>query len=369
VGGLICCWDDGSVNGNLGPRQWGVVDSQRRPKAVAYHIRKAFAPVRLALGKSTMEAGSLQTLLRVTNSYTFTDLAGFEFRWEWRGKDGTLTSGKNQYRVPPGREESFPLRVSAPREGECLRITVFDPQGFSVQNENFLLSPGAAPAAVGKALGLRGKWVPGAGMRLWDSKGEELLTIAGIVLEQAKSREENQPYGDVHYEPGDGNRVPFTIRRSDAILATGTLRFESGPNWMRIQYELTPVRDLQAREIGLRLKLGDRWSHLTWDRDALWSSVPEGWLDGPRGRAPLHALAQNVTKRNILRLVLEGGDASMEFSPVAGRTNIRFGASDRDVVLSEYTSSGDFLGNFDPPAVVKKLPAGQSQTGGMLVHF
>jgi hypothetical protein len=54
---------------------------------------------------------------------------------------------------------------------------------------------------------------------------------------------------------------------------------------------------------------------------------------------------------------------------MADRTNLRFGASDRDVVLSEYTSSGDFLGNFDPAAVVKKLPAGQSQTGGMLVHF
>jgi hypothetical protein len=59
----------------------------------------------------------------------------------------------------------------------------------------------------------------------------------------------------------------------------------------------------------------------------------------------------------------------MQFSPVAGRTDLRFGASERDVVLSEYTSSGDFLGNFDPAAVVKKLPAGQSQTGGMLVRF
>lgn len=36
VGALICCWDDGSVNGNLGPRQWGLVDSKRQAKDLTF---------------------------------------------------------------------------------------------------------------------------------------------------------------------------------------------------------------------------------------------------------------------------------------------------------------------------------------------
>src|SRR6266545_1193000 len=40
VGALICCWDDGSVNGNLGPRQWGLIDSKRQAKDLTFHVRK-----------------------------------------------------------------------------------------------------------------------------------------------------------------------------------------------------------------------------------------------------------------------------------------------------------------------------------------
>ena len=386
AGGLICCWDDGSVNGNIGPRQWGVVNSQRQPKDVAYHIRKVFAPVRLSLEQPHFEAGRLRASLNIRNLYNFTDLDGYEFRWELRAKGERVAGGSAQYQVAPSAAATFPLDVEAPSGADTLRILVHDPQGYFVQNEDFAVTPAAAalPASAildkagvtarpGRPKSFRLDWRPGSGLSVRTPKGEELLAVVGLVLEHGKTRKENVPLGLVTY--GDPRReaerlvVPFRAVGDGATLAEGQLTFEAGVSWLRASYEMTPVQALSIRDIGLRLRLAGQWQYAVWDRASLWSSGPEGWADGPTARAPLEDLARSGSRRNLYWLALEGGAPPVVVTPASNTMHLRFAGGPRELVLSDFLDSGDFLGKFDLETVEKKMPAGQQQTGGVTLYF
>ncbi|MDP3000996.1 MAG: glycoside hydrolase family 2 TIM barrel-domain containing protein, partial [Bryobacterales bacterium] len=149
IGALICCWDDGSVNGNLGPRQWGLVDSKRHAKDLAFHVGKAFARVRMRLDGPRLELGKLSGALGVSNLYSYSDLSDHKFRWELLARGRTMTSGAIQCRVKPQSSASIPIELEAPAGVEILRVSVSDREGFSVQSEDFALTPGAfgLPAA------------------------------------------------------------------------------------------------------------------------------------------------------------------------------------------------------------------------------
>jgi len=385
AGGLICCWDDGSVNGDIGPRQWGVVDSKRQAKDVWYHIRKVFAPVALKLEPARLEQGMLRATLRVENKYNFTDLSSHTFQWELRGGGKKMAEGRESYKVAPGSQSEFPFEAKAPAGSEVLRLTVRDEEGYSIQNEEFVLSESAGAAvaadvlkragvqaAPGKPRDYGAAWTPGVGLEVRTPKGEPLLTVAGFVLQKAKSRKENTALGRVEFgppQPGAGGLVvPFVVEE-DGKAAEGQLRIEYGPHWIRAVYELQPARELVIREIGLRVQLVERWRALAWDRASLWSSGPEDWADGPRARVPIEALRESGSRRNVYWAGLEAEGSGLLIAPLATTTNLRAGDSPRELVLSEFLDSGDFLGKFDRETTEKKLPAGEKQTGGFTIHL
>jgi len=382
LGGLICCWDDGSVNGDLGPRQWGVVDSKRQAKDVAYHIRKVFAPVRLSLAQPQLEGGVLKAGLSVENRYNFTDLEGFAFRWELHGAGKTLGSGELSYRVKPGSEAHFPLELKAPVGAEILRVSVHDREGYSVQNEEFPLTPSAASRraedmlkhtgvakAVGKMKEYRVEWQPGAGLRVKTAKGAEILTVAELVLQKGKSRKDNEPVGEVVWEAAQQQEGAIVVPFSVSNAATGRLHFRFGANWVQASYQLNPSQELATREIGLKLLPASDWRNLVWDRASLWSSGPEGWADGPRERAPLENVVKTISRRNLYWLAVEGGAVGLFIAPDQGTTNFRSAGPGQGIVLSEFLNSGDFLGKFDRETTEKRLPAGKTQTGGVTIYL
>jgi hypothetical protein len=383
--GMICCWDDGSVNGDMGPRQWGIADSKRNAKPMAYHVRKVFSPVKLQLQQPKLENGALHATLLVTNRYTFSNLDGFVFRWELRGSGRTLAHGGSVYRVKPGAAQSFPLALAAPAGANVLRVTVHDRDGYSIESEDFAVTKdGGARSAKelisglglttgeGKARGFRTAWQPGSGFAVQDAKGAVSISIPGLVLERGKSRKENVPLGVIEY--GEAQRsagaitVPFHVKDAGATVATGRLLFESGANWIQAKYELLPAKELVIREIGLGVQFAPLASPLIFDRAALWSAAPEGWHAGPHEQASLKDLAQTGSQRNLYWLAFHSGAMQLLAAPIAETMNLRFGATDHTVVLSDFLNSGDFLGKSDLETIERKLPPGKLQTAGLKLY-
>ena len=384
-GGLICCWDDGSVNGNIGPRQWGVVDSRRQPKDVAYHIRKVFAPVRLELEKARFEGDDLVADLAVTNRFDFTGLDGFRFAWLLTGSRGRIRSGLWNYRVRPGQTERFPLKLESAKGGEILSVEVFDPSGYSIQNERFPVAGQQAPswlADIGagrklkpgarevKTRRYRARWDAKTPLAVEDLRGTRLLSLADVIIQRAKSRAENVPAGAVRFEAprieGSALVAPFTV--GDPTAITGALRFEFSETAIRATYEWTPSQDFTLRESGLLLTLPVSAGEISWNRSSLWSSSPEGWADGPQEKVPLRSLEATGSRRNINWLTFSIPSGFVGLAPSSGTANFRLAESAR-LVWSDYTGSGDFLGKFDRETVEEKMKAGQKHQGSLVIRI
>jgi beta-galactosidase/beta-glucuronidase len=368
-GGLICCWDDGSVNGNLGPRQWGVVDSRRHAKPVHAHIRKVFAPVRLVLEPP----GTVV----VTNHYNFTDLEGYRFAWKLLKAGKEIRSGTANWRVKPRAGGRFPLDVSG---ADTLKVAVADAEGYSVQSETISLPVTASPASIDQLLSTAGaarggpikaapKEVrtrtysarladPGR-LQITDATGGELVSIEGMVLQHGQSRGANRPIGEVQYSAASEWKVPFSIPGK----AAGEMRFEFGPAWLRLSYELRAADALALREAGVRIRPAPRLSHMAWNRESLWTAP-----DGPLGDAAVADFARSISRRNVLWVYWAGGrGASLLAAPAEKLTNVRV---DGDVfVLADFLGAGDFLGKFDRDTVERQIKKGETLSGGFTLHF
>ena len=386
IGALICCWDDGSVNGNLGPRQWGLVDSRREAKDLTFHVRKAFARVRMQLDRPRLESGKLSGALRVFNLYSFSDLSDHTFRWELLAKSKTVSSGAIQCKVEPQSSASFPIELEARPDAEILRVSVSDREGFSVQSEDFALTPGALGLKAAELLAQSGfveraavprefqfDWKAGAGLTLRDAKSGEWLAIPGFVIQTGKDRRTNIPLGEVRYsEPRrdvDRVSVPFQVLEAAGAVAHGLLVFEAGRNSLKARYEFTAARPLSIREIGLAVRLPESAAQLAWNRASLWNTAPPGWFDGPREKATPEELAATISRRNLYWLAFEAAGRTMLLAPAGETMNLRFAASAREIVLSDFLSSQGFLGKYDLATIDRKVGAGQKLTGGVSIHL
>lgn len=388
VGGLICCWDDGSVNGNLGPNQWGVVDSKRQAKPVHYHVRKVFAPVRLALDQARFEGSRLEATLVLTNLYNFSDLEGFHFGWKLMKAGQEVRSGAETWRAKPGETARIPLALDSPERAEALQIAVTDAQGYSVQDETFPLPPTSAgpssahdlltrigvreePAlkAVAPEGEQRGRLYaarlgsPGE-MRITDRKGRELLTLTGMILQQGRSKGANFPIGTIQYgQPTaaeNGWSVPFSVPGK----LSGNMRLEFGPAWLRVSYDLTASEAVVIREAGVALRMAPHFVDMAWNRQTLWNAGQPGTADDPLElKIPLGAFAASISRRNVLWARWTGQDAAMMLVPSGAVTNLRGGGA-RDLVVSDFLGAGDFLGKFDRETIERKLAIGERLDGG-----
>lgn len=380
VGALICCWDDGSVNGNLGPRQWGLLDSKRHAKDLAFHVRKVYARVHLELADARLSAGRLNGALHVFNRYSYVDLSGHTFRWELLAGGRTAASGLIQCRVNPQSSTALPLSLTAPEGSEILRISVSDREGFLVQSEDFALTPEASgrkaasllshigfTRRAGKPREFEYAWKAG-GLSVRGRDSAEWLTIPGLVVQTGKDRRTNIPLGEVHYgvPSHDAGKliVPFTIAES-----RGRLIFEEGANFLKARYEFTAANAMSIREIGLALRLPVGVKELAWNRAPLWNSAPAGWLDGPRGMASPEALAETVSRRDLHWLAFEAARRPILIAPSGDTMNLRFDSPPRGIVLSEFLSSQGFLGKYDLATIGKKVAAGETLSGGTTIYL
>jgi len=66
---------------------------------------------------------------------------------------------------------------------------------------------------------------------------------------------------------------------------------------------------------------------------------------------------------------LEGDGAAILIEPFGSSTNLRTGSAAEEIVLSDFLSSGNFLGKFDKETVEKQLAAGETFKGGFTLYF
>jgi hypothetical protein len=402
VGGLICCWDDGIVNGNLGANQWGMVDSKRQPKPVHFYIRKAFAPVKVELANPSIADGKLTASVKVSSLYNFINLDGFKFDWELEKAGQTVATAHADYRVEPMTNFFFPLSMNAGSGADRLRVCVHDAQGYSIQEEEFPLPDPAASASIddllkkigvseSKPLNLNqgaNRLRVGSINAVWDSKpsihitdraGHELVTLSGFAMKAEKSDWTSMEVEPVTYQPATGQQnsvvIPFSVSGNSKDKKTkwklpGTIKAEFSAASVRLTYTLTPPSDASIPEAGIRLNLGAQFSRLSWNRDALWSAPPKNSAaESLEQKIPLATLRETGSKRRIYWVSAESDGATVLLVPLGPSTNLRPGETEKEIILSDFLSSGNFLGKFDKETAEKNLKAGEKLEGGFTMYF
>lgn len=402
TGAFICCWEDGALNGDPGFNQWGVVDGKHQAKPVYYEIRNVFAPLALTLEEPTFSGDRFHATLKIINRYSFVDLKGFKFEWRLLKGAREVSAGVEVFQVRPGMTFFFPLSFAAPGGADRLRISVQDASGGSTQDEEFLLPDPSAPATPDEFLkevgvldtrpvdfsfaaaeirtgSYRAHWGPPAQIRIKSSAGDDLVTLKGFAMHAEETSWSNLLSGSVQYQDarkqGDALSFPFSVTggtkdKRQTWQIPGELRLEFSEGWIRVSYTLKPDREVSIPEAGLRLSLNQRFTHLSWNRDALWSVPHEGWADHSlEMHVPFEPLRESLSKRHVYWASLEGETNTILLIPLGGSTNLRMGQSPDEIILSDFLSAGNFLGKFDKDTAQKSIGPGDTFEGGFVMYF
>ena len=402
VGGLICCWDDGILNGNLGANQWGVVDSKREAKPVHYYIRKSFAPVKLELTTPAVSDGKLTASVKVSSLYNFINLDGFRFDWQLEKGSQRVASLSQAYRVEPMSNYFFPLSLPYVAGADRLHVSVFDSDGYSIQDEEFPLPAPAAPSTINDLLKkvdigetkvvsvkagamsvhaatFMATWDAGPWIHLKDRLGRDLATLNGFAMQAEKSAWTSMEVGGITYQPltiqDDSIVIPFSVSGNTKDKKTswtipGTIKVRFSEASLRVTYTLKPNTAVSIPEAGLRLLLSAPLSRLSWNRDALWSVPPKDAAEGAlEQQVLLPVLKATGSKRRVYWVSAEGDGVAALMVPLETTTNLRPGDSDHEIVLSDFLASGNFLGKSDRETAEKKLAAGEKLEGGFTLYF
>jgi hypothetical protein len=183
----------------------------------------------------------------------------------------------------------------------------------------------------------------------------------------------------VTYQPATGQQnsvvIPFSVSGNSKDKKTkwklpGTIKAEFSAASVRLTYTLTPPSDASIPEAGIRLNLGAQFSRLSWNRDALWSAPPKNSAaESLEQKIPLATLRETGSKRRIYWVSAESDGATVLLVPLGPSTNLRPGETEKEIILSDFLSSGNFLGKFDKETAEKNLKAGEKLEGGFTMYF
>lgn len=366
AGGLICCWDDGSVNGNIGPRQWGVLDGKRQPKAIHGQIARVFSPLKLALAEPKWSNGEFQFTLDVTNENAFTDLSGYRFLWKALSGERVAGSAETRHTVAPGARAAQPIKLPVASQPDRVMLAVLDAQGFDVAHREFRL-PRPGPTTVTELLSrakpvktrLRLRAARPGEIVVTDAKGRELFALRGLTVSRGEGWYPNQPFTDVTYDPaktGDQN-IEIPLRIPSAGL-TGVLFAKVEDDRVRFSYRLHAEKRVVVREAGLTIALTPA-AHLTWNREAV---APATTL----ARAPVSELKRVGSLRKVLWLAAGGG---LFVQPLARTTNLRVLPAPGEIAVSDFLGGDDFLGRYPSIEVERTIEPGKPLEGGFTLHL
>ena len=299
--------------------QWGYVDTWRRPKASYYHLKRAYAPVRVLQTEFGGADGGVSDgalLVPVHNRSDFSDLSELEVTAEQGGRVRPVETpdvgphARGTLRVPfdsvLGRDTVVVTFRHPARDLEVERVALVFDDGETITVE----AVPAPPAPLRVERGVRRTTIAGDGFS-WTldhltglvaaaEVGGEPVLMGGphaVVLQSAHRRydDANRPVTDqlgawelerMALEEGGG----AVVVRSDGRWGRGgggyTLRFTpDGALDVAYRVEWTGRDTVDVYQAGLRFDAPPRLDRLVWDRGAQWALYPEGHIGRPRGSA------------------------------------------------------------------------------------
>lgn len=268
----VFCLPDGRTTG-YGP--WGcIADGWRRDKPESFHVKNAYAPIRVDVAAVRCESGRLR--VPIENRFDFTDLSEVTIEWQkWR------TGGRPNLAhlaLPPHARGELDL----PDPGSGVLLTFTDPRGVVCLQVNLDLAPAPAPATA-----------TGAAAARWRLDGERVLAgeVGGKAVVVDGPDFMLLPLQNDKCEPVDLALADPLNDVADAKVATGHFELHADGARLTLRYDFTATAAINPRQWGAVLWLAPDCDQLAWRRDTQWTIYPADHIGRPFGAATPRLLA------------------------------------------------------------------------------
>ncbi len=301
----------------VGYGEWGVIDGWRRKKPEYYHMKKAYAPVRIINKQVKVPGKGEPVKLEIENRFDFTNLKECRIVWQIDGKQGEAKAN-----VEPGRTGI--LRIDPGIEnlaGKEILVSVFSPQNilvdrtlisigkrqeipepfmqiqsgkirldstsrdYLVEGEGFLWKIDRNTGMI-RTAEINGKTIMAGGpdlMMLPLTTGPCVTDFKLDIPPLNNLCNGRKLLGIMATEKQDTVRITLKVSWYEA---RGTLVYDfTGDGSMNVSYSLVSEVNINPRQWGMVFSVTRETEHLEWYRKGLWTVYPEDHIGRPHGMA------------------------------------------------------------------------------------
>jgi hypothetical protein len=327
---------------------WGPLDGWRREKPEYWHMKKAYAPVRIRtedLSLPAQEGGAVE--VEIENRFVFTNLR--DLRLEWLAGNAHGTVGVD---IAPGAAGRVTLRLPALPPDTALILRCTHPNG-DVVDEHVVGRTAAVAASTGAAVRIEVN--PQNGELEARPEGRPPIPLGGphlavlpLMFEGDTWLTRHEPSYSTATAPCTGWKPAGPVEQQpDAVVIRGRYQEAEGAftiahshDSLDIRFAFTLLQNINPRQIGLVFDLPRAFDMLAWSRKGLWTLYPgdhigrlagsaipypdDGVVCNPVGpmQPPAHAWRHDTlphgcndfisTKHNILRASLRGPEGALQ---------------------------------------------------------
>lgn len=275
----------------------GIVDGWRNPRPGYYAVKMEYTPILVDRSVDmTSKPGS--AVFKVTNRYSFTDLAKVDAKWRLLKDRKPITDGVANLKLAPlssGKVElALPAKAMA-ESPDTLQVAFDDPRGWNVVTCEFEL---AKP----KLFSIKGSPLPkGLPFPSLNLVSEARVSIPGKHLPTERCRASLR---NVKIKPGNSASMALgdvTSLDADIWLNTdppgfaGHLHAQFAGGEFSYKIDWTGP-DIWIQELGWTFEMPNSYDHFSWKREAIWSYYPDTNIGRPMGTATPDSANGHVTK-------------------------------------------------------------------------
>jgi hypothetical protein len=292
-------------NDAAGMGGWGCIwDSAGKLKPEAWHVKKAYSPVRIEQRAFPLPPHGAAAVVRVENRFNHASLDELRVEWEAGADTGSIVLPC----VRPGQSGVFALPIHPWENGEEILLRFFTPDDVMVDEHLLLAGAARAPAAASAPAGEPAPRVTSASETVTLAAADARVVIDARtgMLREFQGKGKNLVLGGPHLHitglgPGpwevDANGIRVERGEHEATVAFAA----SCGSLLQAAFRLSLAGDgtltagcevLRARapqhelsEVGLLFDLPDTVEAIQWRREGLWTIYPEDHIGRCRGEA------------------------------------------------------------------------------------
>lgn len=282
----------------------GLVDGWRNPRPDYYHVKMAYAPIRL---EDSIQMSADEVRVEASNRYSFTDLSTLMLHWKLLRENQTIGTGTAH--VPLAPRSSGIIRLNLPGEllskADTLETAVDHPGGWNVATYRYALkSTSNTPPQIKPVSELM---FPHFNLVTFtnvpDRMGWHTTQRTSALLQNISLCLANENDWK-HIEPQDLWTTPVENVRSieaevamesDPIASVGSLRVARVGDEFRYTLNWWGKRS-DVQELGWIFESPGQCSRFSWDRKSLWSYYPDTHIGRPHGTATPDSAGTSLIK-------------------------------------------------------------------------